>query len=120
MGDELMPSTLSLKYLQAGKMEKETIKDYINTTRNMLRKNLTNEARKRDLSEVSDNYENEVKRLKDAEEYFEEDYQRFITMKADIESHAQVGSEQLASKMKVIAELDRQIFLLKSEDDSLQ
>ena len=60
MGDEPMPSTLSLKYLHAGKQEKETVKDYINTTRDMLRMNLTNEARKRDLSEVSDNYENEV------------------------------------------------------------
>lgn len=57
--------------------------------------------------------------MKDAEEYFEEDYQRFITMKADMESHAQVASEQLATKMLSIAELDRQIFLLKSEDDSL-
>lgn len=55
-------------------MEKETIKDYINTTRTMLRKNLTNEARKRDLSEVSDKYETEVTSLKKAQEDFEEDY----------------------------------------------
>lgn len=45
-------------------MEKETIKDYINTTRHMLRKNLTNEARKRDLSEVSATYDHEVTKLK--------------------------------------------------------
>ena len=54
----------------------------------MLRKNLTNEARKRDLSSVSDKYETEVKNLKEAQESFEEDYQRFITMKADMESMA--------------------------------
>ena len=60
---DLMPST-SLKYLQSGKLEKETIKDYINTTRHMLRKNLTNEARKRDLSEVSGTYDYEVVKLK--------------------------------------------------------
>ena len=59
---------------ESGKMEKETIKDYINTTRTMLRKNLTNEARKRDLSEVSDKYETEVTSLKKAQEDFEEDY----------------------------------------------
>ena len=67
-----MPKTLSLKYLTAGKLEKETIKDYINTTRVMLRKNLTNEARKRDLSEVSDKLTSEVKQLKDKKENFEE------------------------------------------------
>ena len=67
-----MPKTLSLKYLTAGKLEKETIKDYINTTRVMLRKNLTNEARKRDLSEVSDRLASEVKQLKDKKENFEE------------------------------------------------
>ena len=67
-----MPKTLSLKYLTAGKLEKETIKDYINTTRVMLRKNLTNEARKRDLSEVSDRLTSEVKQLKDKKENFEE------------------------------------------------
>ena len=60
---DLMPST-SFKYLQSGKMEKETIKDYINSTRHMLRKNLTNEARKRDLSQVSATYDDEVKKLK--------------------------------------------------------
>ena len=52
MSEQLVP-TANLKYMNAGKMEKETIKDYIGTTRHMLRKNLTNEARKRDLSEVS-------------------------------------------------------------------
>lgn len=46
-------------------MEKETIKDYINTSRHMLRKNLTNEARKRDLSEVSATYEIEKVRLRE-------------------------------------------------------
>jgi len=46
-------------------MEKETIKDYINTTRHMLRKNLTNEARKRDLSEVSATYDVEKIKLRE-------------------------------------------------------
>ena len=55
---EMIPQT-SRKYLNAGKLEKETIKDYINATRHMLRKNLTNEARKRDLSQVSATYESE-------------------------------------------------------------
>ena len=119
MDDELVPS-LNLKYLTSGKLEKETIKDYINTTRHMLRKNLTNEARKRDLSSVSDKYETEVKNLKEAQESFEEDYQRFITMKADMESMAQVGSEQLTAKMKNIADLEREIFHLQSQDESLQ
>ena len=105
--------------MNAGKMEKETIKDYIGTTRHMLRKNLTNEARKRDLSEVSAKYEKEVKILEEAKEAFQEDHQRFITMKADLEAMTQVGSEQLVAKMKDIADLEQQIFLLQSEDDSL-
>ena len=63
-----------LKYLQSGKMEKETIKDYISTTRLMLRKGLTNEARKRDLSQVTEKYKSEVKDLKKAQQAFEEDH----------------------------------------------
>ena len=117
--DEPLMPTANLKYMNAGKMEKETIKDYIGTTRHMLRKNLTNEARKRDLSEVSAKYEKEVKTLEEAKEAFSEDHQRFITMKADLESMTQVGSEQLVAKMKSISDLEQQIFLLQSEDDSL-
>ena len=60
---EMMPST-SFKYLHAGKLEKETIKDYISSTRKMLRKNLTNEARKRDLSQVSATYGAEKEKLR--------------------------------------------------------
>ena len=37
-----------------------------------------------------------------------------------MESVAQQGSEQLRSKMKTIAELERQVFLLNSEDESLE
>ena len=40
-------------------------------------------------------------------------------MKADLEAMTQVGSEQLVAKMKDIADLEQQIFLLQSEDDSL-
>lgn len=56
----------------------------------------------------------------DAKNKFEEDYQRFITMKADMENMAQMGSEQLQAKMKSISELDHQVFLLMSEDESLE
>ena len=59
--ESLLTQRDSQKYLNTGKMEKETIKDYIGVSRVMLRKNLTNEARKRDLSEVSDKYSKEVK-----------------------------------------------------------
>ena len=92
--DELIPSSTHLRYLQVGKQEKETIKELVDSTRNMLRKNVTNEARKRDLSNVSEKYQTEVKNLQHAQEVFEEDYQRFITMKADMESATQVGTEQ--------------------------
>ena len=77
-----------MRYLHAGKLEKETVKDYINSTRQMLRQNLTNEARKRDLTQVKLKYEEETKKLAIAREAFEEDHQRFITMKADMESMA--------------------------------
>ena len=69
----LIPHT-GLKYLQSGKMEKETVKDYISTTRVMLRKNLTHEARKRDLSNVSAKYLKESEDLKNAVAVFDEDY----------------------------------------------
>lgn len=71
--DDLIPSN-GLKYLQSGKMEKETVMDYISTSRLMLRKNLTNEARKKDLTNVKANYQKEVEALKEAETAFEEDY----------------------------------------------
>ena len=57
----LLPQRDETKYLNTSKIEKETIKDYIGVARVMLRKNLTNEARKRDLSEVSEKYKKEVK-----------------------------------------------------------
>ena len=86
--DELIPPSNpnALKYLQSGKMNSETVADFISTSRVMLRRNLTNEARKKDLTNVKQNYENEVAALKKAEQAFEEDYQRFITMKADMDS----------------------------------
>ena len=64
MGDSLLPSRNNFKYLQSGKLEKETIKDYIATSRMMLRKNLTNEARKKDLVTVTKAYDTEIKKLK--------------------------------------------------------
>lgn len=72
----------------------------------MLRRNLTNEARKKDLSKVRTNYDKEVKNLRRAEEEFDEDYQRFITMKADMESLNQLGLEQLSAKQKNVQELE--------------
>ena len=108
---EMMPQT-SRKYLNAGKLEKETIKDYINATRHMLRKNLTNEARKRDLSQVSATYETEKEKLRLEVDAFDEEHQGHITKKADMENMTQVGSEQLAAKQKSIIELERQVFLL--------
>ena len=98
--DELIPKGNGLKYLQSGQMSKETVADYINTSRVMLRRNLTNEARKKDLTKVRENYEKEVQSLKKAEQDFDEDYQRFITMKADMDSLNQLGSEQLTAKLK--------------------
>lgn len=70
---EDMPST-SFKYLHAGKLEKETIKDYISSTRKMLRKNLTNEARKRDLSQVKITYNAEKEKLRKEIDAFDEDH----------------------------------------------
>ena len=61
----------------------------------MLRKNLTNEARKRDLSNVSAKYEKEADSLKTAKADFDEDYQRFLTMKADMDGLDQIGTEHL-------------------------
>lgn len=58
--DELIPKGNGLKYLQSNQMTKETVADYINTSRVMLRRNLTNEARKKDLSKVRENYDKEV------------------------------------------------------------
>lgn len=98
--DDLIPPQNGLKYLQSGNMSKETVSDYINTSRVMLRRNLTNEARKKDLTKVRDNYEKEVQNLKKAEQDFDEDYQRFITMKADMDSLNQLGSEQMTAKLK--------------------
>ncbi len=60
----------------------------------MLRKNLTNEARKRDLSNVSLKYEKEAESLKTAKVDFDEDYQRFLTMKADMDGMDQIGTER--------------------------
>ena len=46
----------SLRYLQSGKLEKESIRDYISGSRKLLQASLTREERKRDLSQVSDQY----------------------------------------------------------------
>lgn len=90
--EDLVQGT-GLKYLNSNRMNKETVSDYISTSRLMLRKNLTNEARKKDLNEVRNKYDHEVQDLKKAELNFEDDFQRFITMKADMENLNQLGSE---------------------------
>jgi hypothetical protein len=64
-------------------------------SRNLLRKNLTNEARKLDLTQIKQKYDIEVKKFAEAKESFEEDHQRFITMKADMENMAQISREVL-------------------------
>jgi len=101
-----------LKYLNSSKMNKETVHDFINTSRLMLRKNLKTESRKKDLIQVRKKYELEVEALKKAELDFEDEFQKFITMKADMENLNQVGSEQLSSKLHDVQELEKQIFLL--------
>lgn len=72
--DNLALPQTSLKYLQSGKLEKETIKDYINTSRQLLRKNLTSEAKKKDLTELKLKYKAEVSNFADAKNKFQEDY----------------------------------------------
>ena len=67
----------SLRYLQSGKIEKESIRDYINGSRKLLAMSLTHEERKRDLSQVSDQYETEKDKLERAKQVFEDDMQRF-------------------------------------------
>ena len=73
---------------------------------------MTNEARKRDLSQVSATYETEKEKLRLEVDAFDEEHQGHITKKADMENMTQVGSEQLAAKQKSIIELERQVFLL--------
>ena len=105
--EALVTNSTGIKYLQSGKMEKETVQSYIGTSRVMLRKNLTNEARKRDLSNVSAKYESEVSKFKSAKQNFDEDFQRFVTMKADMEAIGQVSQEHLTAKLNQVQELEK-------------
>ena len=68
---------------------------------------LTREERKRDLSSVSDQYEKEKEKLEKAKEIFEEDLQRFQSMRADIDALNIVGSEQLTAKLEKMRQLDK-------------
>ena len=109
----------SLRYLQPGKGENEGVKDYINSSRKLLQMSLTREERKRDLSSVSDQYEKEKAKLEKAREIFEEDLQRFQSMRADIDALNIVGSEQLTAKLEKMRQLDKQIMTLQIKQDSL-
>ena len=80
---------------------------------------LTREERKRDLSSVSDQYEKEKAKLERAREIFEEDLQRFQSMRADIDALNIVGSEQLTAKLEKMRQLDKQIMTLQIKQDSL-
>ena len=89
-----------MRYLQTGRLEKESIRDYINGSRRLLQVSLTHEERKRDLSQVSDQYAAEKEKLGRAKQIFEDDMQRFQSMRADIDSLYMVGSEQLTAKLE--------------------
>ena len=74
-----------LRYLQSGKLEKETIHDYISASRKYLHASIQREDRKRDLSKTSAKYEAEKKKLRQAKITFEDDMQRFESMKTEME-----------------------------------
>ena len=74
-----------LRYLQSGKLEKETIHDYISASRKYLHASIQREDRKRDLSKTSAKYEVEKKKLRQAKITFEDDMQRFESMKTEME-----------------------------------
>ena len=82
-----------LRYLQTGKLEKETIRDYITASRQYLQKSIAREDKKRDLSKTSAKYEAEKKKLKQAKISFEDDMQRYQSMKTEMEHMSLVQSE---------------------------
>ena len=49
-----------LRYLNAGKMEKETIRDYIQSQRDLLMKQLNRDERKKDIKEILQRYKRET------------------------------------------------------------
>ena len=82
-----------LRYLNTGKLEKETVHDYINASRKYLHASIAREDRKRDLSKTSAKYEAEKAKLKKARITFEDDLQKFESMKTEMEHMSIVQSE---------------------------
>ena len=75
-----------LRYLNTHKNQrKENVRDVITTTRKILHTNLLNEDRENELNTISDRYEAEKEKLEFAREAFEEDLQRFRSMKGELE-----------------------------------
>lgn len=79
-----------LRYLNTYKnAKKEKPREFIGSVRKMLHTNLLNEDRERELEEIAERYEIEKEKLAMAREAFEEDLQRFRSMKGEMEQASQ-------------------------------
>ena len=75
-----------LRYLNTVKnQKKETPRDYVVGCRKILHTNILTEDRERELFDIAERFEDEKEKLELAREAFEEDLQRFRSMKGELE-----------------------------------
>ena len=101
-----------MRYLTTARQNKEGLKEYIASSRKLLMGNLTTNEKKNDLNKLQKMFEDERAKLLKAKEIFEDDLQRFQSMKGDMESLHMFGSEQLTSKLEEMTSLNQEINLL--------
>ena len=78
-----------LRYLNTVKnQKKETPREMVNGSRKILHTNILTEDRERELYDIAERYEDEKEKLELAREAFEEDLQRFRSMKGELEQQS--------------------------------
>ena len=75
-----------LRYLNTVKnQKKETPREIINGSRKILHTNILTEDRERELYDIAERFEMEKEKLEMTKDAFEEDLQRFRSMKGELE-----------------------------------
>lgn len=91
-----------MRYLTSARINREDIHEYISSARQQLVGSLTRIEKHKEVENLTRLYNEEKDKLLKAKDVFEDDLQRFQSMKGDIESLHMIGNEQLTSKLEEV------------------
>ena len=95
-----------LRYLSADKRNKESIKDFIQSSRKLLLNSLITNDRRQQLDSIREKTDAKKRELSDLKAAFQEDLQRFQSIKSEMEAVSQLKNEELAETKEKADQLD--------------